>query len=273
MQLWHGFIDEGYRDERAFCLGAVYAPQYVCDALGESLRTAILAVNERLAVGGSPPIDRYHATDCAGLHKKFSKKRGWDIDRQIKFTKRICEILIEENATASAFGGSFADLRPHLDPSEDEKKFWYLLCFKMLIHSLTAMLEVRYPDDRLVIYYDDSPKFGSLAKRAYQDFMESTATKARQKYLLDCKPTTWREKTELQLADYVTLQGLWRIDGSARGDNTVKKSLAALIGNMPISIERFSEQNFIDMMRMHENVQAGLPIGDGVDSKLMVLTP
>src|ERR1700733_9063248 len=102
--LWHGFIDEGYKDEGSFCLGAVYAPQYVCTALGSSLLGAILAVNERLALGGYPPIDRYHATDCAGLYKKFSRKRGWDHERQIKFTKRICEILIEERATASAFG-------------------------------------------------------------------------------------------------------------------------------------------------------------------------
>lgn len=273
MRVWHCFIDEGYKDGGGFCLGAVYGPKFVCDALGESLRAAILSVNERLALGGFPPIDRYHATDCAGLHKQFSRRRGWDVNRQIKFTKRICEILIEENAAASAVGGLFADLRPYLEPGQDEKKFWYSLCFKMLIHSLTAMLEAHYPEDGLLVYYDDSPQFGSLARRAYRDFMDSGVTEARHKYLLGCKPTTWKERTECQLADYITLQGQWRIDASARGDNRVRKSLAPLIGNMPISIERFYGQNFADMIRMNENAQSGRPIDEGVDSKLMVLVP
>src|SRR5262249_40359774 len=76
---------------------------------------------------------------------------------------------------------------------------------------------------------------------------------------------------QLQLADYITLQALWRIDGSARGDNRIKKSLEALIGKLPIGIERFSADNFAAMIQMHENVENGRPIDEGVDSKLKVL--
>jgi hypothetical protein len=123
------------------------------------------------------------------------------------------------------------------------------------------------------VFYDTSPEFLPLAKSAFHDFMNTKATDSRHEILIDCQPTTWRAMPELQLADYITLQGLWRIHGSVHGDNRVKKSLAGLIDEMPLSIERFYAQNFIDMIRMHENLQAGLPIGEGVDSKQMVLVP
>jgi hypothetical protein len=273
MRVWHAFIDEGYKDDRSFCLGSVYAPEHVCKEMGTSLLARIVYENEKLALGGHPPISRYHATDCAGLYREFSPKRGWDHERQIKLTKRINEILIEEGAMGSIVGGGFADLRPHLDPSQDENDFWYTLCFKMLIHMLTGLLEKKFPSDRLKIFYDASPQFSRLAKSAFRDFMNTETTESRHEILIDCQPTTWKAMAELQLADYITLQGLWRIDGSVHGDNRIKKSLAGLVDEMPLSIERFYEQNFIDMIRMHENVQAGLPIDEGVSSKLMVLVP
>lgn len=273
MRVWHAFIDEGYKDDKSFCLGSVYAPDHVCAEMGKSLLARIAYENEKLALGGFPPISRYHATDCAGLYKEFSRKRGWDHQRQISLTKRINGILIEERAMGSVVGGGYADLRPYLDPSEDEKHFWYTLCFKMLLHMLTGLLEMKFPGDRLKVFYENSPEFASLAKSASQDFMQTKATESRHGILIDCVPTTWKEQAEIQLADYVTLQGLWRIDGSVHGDNRIKKSLAGLIDEMPLSIERFSSQNFADMIRMNENVQSGRPIDEGVSSKLMVLVP
>jgi hypothetical protein len=272
MRVWHAFIDEGYKDDRSFCLGSVYAPEYMCAEMGKSLRARIAYENEKLAIGGYPPISRYHATDCAGFRKEFKKERGWDYERQIKLTKRINEILIDERAIGSVVGGGSIDLRRHLDPREKENKFWYLLCFKMLIFSLTKMLEERFPGDRLRVFHDTSPGLSSLAKRAVDEFRTSTFfTEQRRNVLISCQPTTWQKNPELQLADYVTFLGLERIDGSVHGDDRIKKSLAGLIDQMPLSIERFYEQNFIDLIRMHENVQAARPIDEGVDSKLMVL--
>src|ERR1700728_145770 len=236
MRVWHAFIDEGYKDDKSFCLGSVYAPEHVCSEMRDSLLARIVSENEKLALGGYPPISRYHATDCAGFYKEFSRKRGWDHERQIKLTKRINGILIEEGAMGSVVGGGSADLRPYLDPGEDEKHFWYTLCFKMLIHMLTGLLEIKFPDDRLKVFYDTSPEFLPLAKSAFHDFMNTKATDSRHEILIDCQPTTWRAMPELQLADYITLQGLWRIDGSVHGDNRVKKSLAGLIDEMPLSI-------------------------------------
>jgi len=273
MRIWHAFIDEGYKDDRSFCLGSVFAPECACAEMRESLLARITYENEKLAIEGYPPISRYHATDCAGLYKEFSPKRGWDRDRQIKLTKRINGILIEEGAMGAVVGGGSVDLRPYLDPRQDEKHFWYTLCFKMLIHTLTAMLEKHFPGDRLRMFYDTSPDFLPLARFAVDDFMTSKVTVGKRNILIDCQPTTWRATPELQLADYVTLQGLWRIDGSARGDHRIKRSLEGLIGEMPLSIERFCAQNFADMIRMHQNLQAGIPIEEGVDSKLMVLVP
>ena len=271
MTIWQSFLDEGYNDSTTFCIGSLFAPDYACAEMGESILARIATENTRLELGGYPPISRYHATDCSAFQKEFSKKKGWDHGRQIGLTKRICEILIEEGANGLVVGGGYADIRPYLENQENEKAFLYNLCFRLLLFMKTTFLNNNFPEDRVMVFYDVSPQFVPIARAAHADFMADDATEHLRKYLIDCEPVTWRQKPEMQLADFVTFQGFRRIATSLDGSERVMKSLDALIGRMPITIERFQGQNFADMIRMHDNQQAGRAIEDGVNSKLLTV--
>jgi hypothetical protein len=271
MTIWHSFFDEGYNDSTTFCIGSIFAPDYACSEMGESILARIAAENTRLELEGYPTISRYHATDCAAFQKEFSKKKGWDHNRQISLTKRICEILIEEGANGVVVGGGYSDLSPYLEKQENAKKFLYSLCFGMLLFIKTSFLRDKFPEDRVKIFYDFSPEFVPTAKAAYADFLTDPATVSLRKHLIGCEPITWRDKAEMQLADFVTFQGFRRIGTSLDGSERVMKSLDALIGKMPIAIERFKGENFADMIRMHDNEKAGRPIEEGVTSSMVTV--
>jgi hypothetical protein len=61
------------------------------------------------------------------------------------------------------------------------------------------------------------------------------------------------------------------LDGVRRGNETIRKSLQAVMGDrITLRIEQFTSQNFIDMHRMVENKMNGRPVGEGVSSKLLI---
>jgi hypothetical protein len=271
MTIWHSFFDEGYNDSTTFCIGSIFAPDYACAEMGDALSSRIAYENTKLEMQGYPTISRYHATDCAALRKEFSAKRGWDQDRQINLTKRICKILVEEGANGAVVGGGYKDIRPYLELQANERKFLYSLSFKVLILMKTTFLRNNFPDDRLKIFYDVSPEFVSIAKAAERDFRDDPATDGLTEYLIGCEPVTWRDKPEMQLADFMTFQGFRRIASSLNGSDRIMKSLDTLIGRMPITIERFQSQNFADMIRMHDNDRSGRPINEGVASSMVTL--
>lgn len=126
LMTWRDYIDESY-NPRTFCVGGLLAPVKMWEQIEESWKQRITYENRRSEKKGFPPISRYHATDCANLKKEFSNDKGWDIPRQIRFSKRLCEIIGSNGPCAIVHGGAIADIQKYLpdDPNKAKEFLYY----------------------------------------------------------------------------------------------------------------------------------------------------
>ena len=89
-----------------------------------------------------PANSRYHATYCANLKGEFGPDKGWDVDRQIQLSKRLCGIMAKHRPYGIIMGGQvgefvFAD---DLDIGM-RNKIMYGLSFKNFLEVLTAIMQ------------------------------------------------------------------------------------------------------------------------------------
>ncbi len=253
MMSWLDYVDESY-NSRTFCVGGVLGRDDMWPRLQASWVRRINHENRTSARNGFPPISRYHATDCANLKKEFSEKNGWDIDRQIKLTKRLCKIIGEHPPVGLVFGGSLDDVQKYLPPEKERaKRCLYRLSFIMHMLDVGKIMERFFPNDRVSVFYDRSKEFGPIAEAAFKHFMEDKGVTHLAKYFVTCASMSWEDCVPLQPADFMTYEGMKRVDGRLRGKDEIKKSLAALLGNqIPIQIGHFSDQNFQDALRLEK---------------------
>ena len=118
MEQWRVYIDESY-NEHVFCVGGFLAPEPLWQSIDEQWSARLHYENEKSRIAGYPPITRYHARECANLKGEFAKSRGWDIDRQIKLTKRLCGIIGDEGPAGLVVGGRIKDMRGFLGGAPD----------------------------------------------------------------------------------------------------------------------------------------------------------
>jgi hypothetical protein len=131
MAPWEFYIDESYNGH-LFCVGGFLAPVEMWREIVGPWRARIEYENRKSAITGFPPISRYHATDCANLKKDFDATRGWDIDRQIRFTTRLSSIIGKAGPCGIVVGGRIADMKRYLGAIDDcPKASLYDLCFRM----------------------------------------------------------------------------------------------------------------------------------------------
>jgi hypothetical protein len=119
MERWHAYIDESYTS-KTFCIGGFLARESVWGDVSRAWSERIAYENRRSIKKGFQPISRYHATYCAHLKKEFSEKNGWSIHRQIRLTKRLCEIIGSNAMAGFVAGGGLDDIRKHLAPGADD---------------------------------------------------------------------------------------------------------------------------------------------------------
>jgi hypothetical protein len=85
-------------------VGCVLAPAFVWERFTKAWAERIALENRNSVKRGFPPIGRYHATDCANLKREFAEKKGWNIPRQVRLTKRLCTIFAEHRPQAIVIG-------------------------------------------------------------------------------------------------------------------------------------------------------------------------
>jgi hypothetical protein len=266
---WIEYIDESY-NSRTLCVGGLLAPASMWKTIETKWRERIDHENRLSVKKGFAPISRYHATDCANLKREFSEANGWSIPRQIRFSKRLCQILVGNGPCAIVYGGGTEDVRKHLAPEQDIPKeyLYYISVYEHLIMAGETMND-RFPDAMVSVYYDRTKQFGKLAQQAFEAFMKDTSAKQISKYFATMAPKGWEDCIALQPADFMAYEGMKRIDSSLHGGDDVRKSLRALLGdNMPLKIEHFTEENFRDLITISNNKEAGRPLDEGVESKM-----
>jgi hypothetical protein len=264
---WRAYLDESY-NEHVFCVGGFLAPEPLWKSLEDQWVARLQYENEKSAVGGYPRITRYHATDCANLKGEFQETRGWDINRQVKLTKRLCEIIGDEAPAGLVVGGRTEDMKAFLNGAPDcPKQSLYDLCFRMTMLLIVSVMRERFPGTRVGIVIDRGKNFESVARHGFE-FMSEDDTVP---YLRECFTGLDVEDsvtcTRLQAADFMAYEAMRQLEFLRRGRHDMRKSLRALIGTeIPLHISQFTEQNFSDMRKMIDNGNAGRRTDDGVDS-------
>ncbi len=273
MKVWESYIDESY-NPRTFCVGGLLGSADMWSRVQAQWKARIDYENRISAKRGFPPISRYHATDCANLKKEFSPEHGWNVPRQISFSKRLTEIISNSGAAGFVCGGDMSDLRHHIrsDPNEAKKMLYYASASVYLIVTGMIMKE-KLPQDRVTVYYDRSKQFGGIARQAFNVFMSDPTVEDLSRYFMTITPIGWEDCIPLQPADFMAYEGMKRLDSSRRGVQDIRKALQALLGNrMSLRIERFTDQNFQDIVRSIENARGGHPVEDGITSKMEICT-
>jgi hypothetical protein len=269
---WSDYIDESY-NPRTFCVGGLLAPVRMWTAIETSWKQRIDYENRWSVKHGFPPISRYHATYCANLKREFSPKNGWDIPRQIRFSKRLCGIIGSNGPCGIVHGGGISDIQKHLPrDATTAKELLYHTSIMLHLMTVSRVMNKRYPDDKVTIYYDRTKDFGHVARNAFDSFMKDPAAKHLSKCFITMAPMGWEDCIPLQPVDLFAYEGMKRVDGSLQGSDQIRKALTALLGNdrMPVLIEHFTDQKFADLVRIIENKQDGKPLNDGVKSKLTI---
>ena len=269
--MWSDYIDESY-NSRTFCVGGSLAPVQMWSRIESRWKQRIDYENRISAKKGFPVISRYHATYCANLKQEFAEAKGWTIPRQIRFSKRLCQILADNGPCAIVYGGSLTDAQKYLPPNQNPaKEFLYHVSTFMHLMLVGEIMRDQYPGDRVTVYYDRSKQFGSIAHEVFDSFMNDASATDLSRCFAKMIPMGWEDCIALQPADLIAYEGMKRVDGSLVGNDRIRKSLRALLGNtMPLRIEHFTEQNFIDFMKIIENKSKGNALNEGVSSKLRI---
>ena len=266
MEAWRAYIDESY-NTKTFCVGGLLARESVSDQIS-SLWAERIAYESRMSVKrGFARISRYHATDCANLKKEFSEKNGWNKDRQIKLTKRLCEILGTDLIIGVVVGGVVADVQRYLSPGGNAPaEFLYSTCFKMCLLQIAGWMYHYVVDARVKVFYERSD-FNHLAAEAFDMLKKDPNPVYRS--IVSAEPKGWDECVTLQAADFIAYEGFRRLDSSLKGKDQIRKSLQTLIrADNPLIFSCFTDENFADLIRMIENRQTGRPLDEGVESGL-----
>lgn len=240
MGIWHAYLDESYNNH-VFCVGGFLAPEPMWEEIEEQWKARLQYENEKSAIGGFPPISRYHASDCANLKNEFSKERGWDIDRQIKLTKRLCSVIGSVGPAGIVFGGRLSDMEASLGTAPDcPKKRLYDLCFRRVLLMIVSVIRERFPKTIVRIVIDQGKNFEAVARHSFEIMSRDESVP----YLKDCftELATEESKTcvRLQAADFMAYEAMRRLEVIRRGRGDVRKSLQALIGTeIPLRIAQF----------------------------------
>lgn len=237
------YIDESY-NSRTFCVGGLLAPVSMWSSIEASWKQRLEYENRLSAKKGFPPISRYHATDCANLKREFSDKNGWNIGRQIRLSKRLCQILAENGPYAIVYGASLTAIQKYLPPNENPaEEFLYHISTIMHLMLVGQIMKEQFPRDRVTVYYDRSKQFGRIAREVFDSFMKDPTVKDIFGCFATMAPMGWEDCIALQPADFIAYEGMKRVDGSLGGNDNIRKSLRALLGDkMPLRIEHFTEQ-------------------------------
>ena len=265
---WHVYLDESYNSQ-VFCVGGFLAPAGLCDRLSAQWAERLAYENRRSARKGLPPVSRYHATDCANLKREFREENGWNVDRQILLSKRLCEIIRASGLRVVVIGGLIEDIKPFLPPGDAPRDLLCNLSFRMALVDISAIIRERYPGAEVTVFYDEGKEFGNEASRAFSTFKDGSTSKAIAGCFKTAEARDSRGCMPLQAADFIAYEAMKRMDGLRKGRGDLRKALRSLHGSdTTLIMDQFTGQNFADMVRMIMNRQSGRHPWEGITSKM-----
>jgi hypothetical protein len=179
---------------------------------------------------GFPPISRYHAADCSSLVNEFSRDKGWNEARQIRFCKKLTEMLgMFPPFLGIAVGSSLVDFLKHYP---DRKKQWrqilYRHCLRVCLIWVGEWMDRWLPQERVAIIHDRC-NWDGHAKAVFDGLKSSKSAFPEKRYFTTIASMGWEDCVALQPTDFIAYEGFKRFE-ARQGDREIRRSLRALIG-------------------------------------------
>jgi hypothetical protein len=229
----NAYIDESY-DSHTMAVGGWLAHEDTWPEIETKWLQRVAHENRMSKKRGFKPISRYHATDCGNLKREFSTENGWDVPRQIHFTKKLIDVLgaVHPRPVGIAVGLSIRKLkteRPDLE-ALDIKKQAYFLCMCECLANIGEAMDGMFPTEKVSVVHERSNDFDHAALSAFNDMFASVRFPYVH-YFTTIAPGGWEDFPALQPADLIAYEGFKLTASRKRGQNDLRKSLQAVIGH------------------------------------------
>jgi hypothetical protein len=245
------YLDESYNN-RTFCVGGWILPEEAWTQFENDWRQRIELEQRNSSKKGFSPISRYHASDCASLLAEFDRGKGWDNDRQKRFSKKLLGIIAKHRPHGVVIGGSIDLFLKHFP---EDKKHWreamYYVSIALVMNELNEIRKAHYPSEKITIFYDGG-KLSPMASKAFLSLKNDGPIDGEDvaQHFVTMAPLNWQDALLLQPADLLAFEGMKRVDGHLRGNNAIRKSFAALLGKrVDIGIAVFTDAYFREIKK------------------------
>lgn len=260
------YLDESYNN-RTFCVGGWLASVSEWSTIEKQWVQRVEYERRKSIEKGFPPISRYHASDCSSLKGEFDVSKGWDVPRQIKFSKKLLAILAKNKPIGIVVGGAVDDYLRHFT-SDAKAKQWqsglYYFSIMVVMDQIAQIVQAYFPREKVTIYYDRG-KFSSMADRAFRSLKDDTRNADVSRFFVTMGPMGWEDCAPLQVADLLAFEGLKRVDGSLNGNDSIRRSLQALLGaKVDLSVGYFSDKTFQALIEEKKKELEALMDDDGL---------
>ena len=119
------------------------------------------------------------------------------------------------------------------------------------------------------VFYDQGKTVESHARQAFNTFIDGSTAGTIADCFIEAESRDSRTCIPLQAADFIAYEGFKRIDAVRKGKDDIRKSLKALLGSkVPLLINQFTTDNYLDIGRMIDNRRVGRLPHEGVRSRM-----
>jgi hypothetical protein len=184
-----------------------------------------------------PPPSRFHASHLSNLRNEFDKSKGWDQDRQKRFSKKLIGILAKKRREP-VLGVSMTAIMDNWKLAykklEWAEKNVYHHLFRQCVYVIMDAMANQWPDDKVSIFHDFGP-FNESAQAAFRALLSDQSLRNREA-IVTVAPRRWEDCIALQPADLLAYEsqkaahlGL-AISDDAELQRRYRKSLRKLLG-------------------------------------------
>lgn len=238
-----GYMDESYNN-RTMCVAGWLANADKWTRIRNSWLERIEYERRISRKKGQILISRYHASDCASLKGEFSQ---WSKDRQIRFSKRLLEIIVECEPYGVVYGASALAFLEHFpNARKNWKKELYRLCMWRCLEEMGRVVRDYFNSEPVALIHDRG-EFDKMADDAFERVRDHSPYS-------DCFVSMtekgWEDCVPLQLADLLAFDGFKAIDAKQHGDGHLRRSLNKLFGErVPMAVAYVKPSLFSDIAR------------------------
>src|SRR5260370_24132111 len=154
--MFNYYADESYNN-RVMCVAGWLAPDGLRDLIEGQWEQRIEYENRISKKKGYPAISRYKAADCSSLVNEFDRAKGWDEDRQIKFIKKLLQIIGRKRLIGIGAGVCLDGYEKLYKNLKAAQRSMYRLCMMRCLHMVGQAMSEFWATERVTTFHDHGP--------------------------------------------------------------------------------------------------------------------